>query len=515
MFPSAFTHSITQFARTLSLPERIQHSPLRNLSLESLRRRNTTLDALFYDVKTVTAEEAFYISSCLAAEGAILIVPPTGGAPLKLCDTIDDYLLGGGEAIDTLAVAGVGSSALGSAAFARNIADAIDKPVAVVVSGYGLADVMTEALGGYFLFGYLNGFRHKFEQLDEFFGRPQFGVAPKLSVEKLAEASLDTQTVGALLAHPRLSFNLILGHSKGNLVISEALYRLAHADEAAAHALAARARIVTISARIAMPRPFRDIIDVMGEWDWFGEINSRHAIPADEVVPQAGHHTNTELPNHLPVTETLRKVLSKAPAQTRDQSVPSLPHATILTLPVLVDAQAPAAVPDLPPEPQVALQSDVKDEPQPEPLPTMLTDLLDAPDAPILMETLEVDRVEPAEPASSETLEAVAAIEEIAPEMTDVDLPEAIEQPALSGQPDLPEDAPVASLALAEPSVAPADPDAVPEPLLETAPEPAAEAILAAEPILDPEPGPPPSSTPATKGPKFSTAAKARPRRKR
>ncbi|MBP2548858.1 hypothetical protein J2858_001774 [Neorhizobium galegae] len=517
MFPTAFTHSITQFARTLSLPERIQHSPLRNLSLESLRRRNTTLDSLFYDVKSVTAEEAFYISSCLAAEGAILIVPPTGAGSLKLCDTIDDYLLGGGETIDTLAVAGVGSSALGSAAFARNIADAIDKPVAVVVSGYGLADVMTEALGGYFLFGYLNGFRHQFERLDDFFGRPQFGVAPKLSIEKLAEASLDTQTVGALLAHPRLSFKLILGHSKGNLVISEALYRLAHADLALAQALAARARIITISARIAMPRPFRDVIDVMGEWDWFGEINSRHAIPVDELVPQAGHHTNTDLPNHVPVTETLRKVLAGSAALApTDETSPRLTDATILTLPVIAEVPPPAPVPEtLPipvpepiPEALAAPPSEVDAAPEAEPLPAALTDLLDAPDPSAAVETTEIETAEPADDAAP--LEAVAAIEEMAPEVADVDLPEALEEPQAPSQPSL-QEADVAALAAAadETSEALVEPDVAPEPLAETVVEAEAAPVAAAEPA------PPKPAAPAPTKPKTPSAARAKPRRGR
>lgn len=311
MFPSAFTHNITQFARTLSLPERFQHSPIRNLSLEHLRRRNATLDTLFYDVKCVTAEEAFYISSCLAAEGAILIVPPTGADPLRLCDTVDDFFQAGGATIETLAIAGVGSSALGSAALGRNIADATGKPVAVVISGYGLADAVTEAMGGYFLFGYMNSVRHAFEQLDEFFGRPQFGVATRLSTDKLCQGSLDTQTVRALLVDPRLSLKLLVGHSKGNLVLSEALYDLAENEKERARQLAEALKIVTISARIAMPPLFRDVIDIMGEWDWFGELNSRKSIPSDRIVPQALHHTNTELPNHIPVTALLSELLSQ------------------------------------------------------------------------------------------------------------------------------------------------------------------------------------------------------------
>ncbi len=273
MFPSAFTHNITQFARTLSLPERFQHSPIRNLSLEHLRRRNATLDTLFYDVKCVTAEEAFYISSCLAAEGAILIVPPTGADPLRLCDTVDDFFQAGGATIETLAIAGVGSSALGSAALGRNIADATGKPVAVVISGYGLADAVTEAMGGYFLFGYMNSVRHAFEQLDEFFGRPQFGVATRLSTDKLCQGSLDTQTVRALLVDPRLSLKLLVGHSKGNLVLSEALYDLAENEKERARQLAEALKIVTISARIAMPPLFG-----MSSTSWANGIGSANSI---------------------------------------------------------------------------------------------------------------------------------------------------------------------------------------------------------------------------------------------
>lgn len=318
MFPTAFTHGVTQFARSLSLPERLQHAPARNLALEPLRRRNTAMDSLFYDVKLISAEEAFYISSCLSAEGAILLVPPSGGPPLSLFDTLDDFIHSGGTRVDTLAVAGIGSSALGAAAFGRNIADATGKPVAVVVSGYGLADAVTEALGGYSLFGHLHSVRHAFEQLDELFGRPQFGVATKLTSESLCQRSLDTQTVRAMLCHPRLSFRLLIGHSKGNLVIAEALADLAQIDPDRTNELAETVKIVTFSARPSLPEPFSDVVGVMGEWDWFGEINSRQPGVKHALVPKAMHHTNTELPNHLPVTSVLASIL-------KEQTQPNAP----------------------------------------------------------------------------------------------------------------------------------------------------------------------------------------------
>src|SRR5262249_61536456 len=53
----------------------------------------------------------------------------------------------------TVSVTGVGSSAWGSAAFAWNISSALDGPVAAIVPGYGLADIVPQALSGWFGFG--------------------------------------------------------------------------------------------------------------------------------------------------------------------------------------------------------------------------------------------------------------------------------------------------------------------------------------------------------------------------
>jgi hypothetical protein len=141
-------------------------TPFREAALESFRRRNAFLDGVFYDIGKVTHEEAVGTAPWLACEGAILIVPPSGGGSLQLCTTVDEFAAAGGRDIRILAVAGVGSSALGAAAFARNVADAFETTVAAVVSGYGLADLLTEALGGWFWFGALNRLRHQFEVLD-------------------------------------------------------------------------------------------------------------------------------------------------------------------------------------------------------------------------------------------------------------------------------------------------------------------------------------------------------------
>ena len=347
MFQTAFTLSLIQFARILSLPERLQRSPLRNLALEGLRQRNVALDALFYDIKVITPEEAFYISDSLAAQGAIMIVPPSDGAPIILCETVDEFVLRGGDKVRALAVAGIGGSALGAAAFARNVADAIQGPVAVVVSGYGIADVITEAFGGLFFFGHLRGLRPMLETLDDLAGRPKVGAYGDGAA---ARTSLDTRTVRALLADPRLSFRLLVGHSKGNLVLSAALHDLCKEDEIRVADLAETMKIVTIGARIAMPPAFTDVVDVMGEWDWFGEINSRPFIDADRHIPHAWHHTNTDLGGHLPVTSTLKEILAISPiaadARAEESSAEASPLAneTIVALSSARPGPRPATI---------------------------------------------------------------------------------------------------------------------------------------------------------------------------
>lgn len=275
--------------------------PAREASLEYWRRRNAVLDAFFYDLKVLHPAEAGKLGLCLAREGALLIVPPSGGDMLQVCPTIADFARQGGHKLRILAVAGVGSSALGTAAFARNVADAFGEPVAGLVSGYGLADLLTEALGGWFWFGTLNRMRHAFEQIDDLTRGTLFDVGLS-APPNVARASLDTRTLCTLLADDSFHFALLTGHSKGNLVISEALYALrdANADEHLRDI-----GIVTVSAAIAMPPRYRKIIDVMGEVDWFGAMNSNPAITVEVRPKNAWHHTNTELQCHLPVQEVM------------------------------------------------------------------------------------------------------------------------------------------------------------------------------------------------------------------
>ncbi len=51
--------------------------------LDGIQRRNAFLDALFYDIAVLREGELPQLAFWLAREGALLVVPPTGGADLQ------------------------------------------------------------------------------------------------------------------------------------------------------------------------------------------------------------------------------------------------------------------------------------------------------------------------------------------------------------------------------------------------------------------------------------------------
>ncbi|MCZ8181204.1 MAG: cell envelope biogenesis protein OmpA [Rhizobium sp.] len=414
MFETAFTLGLTQFARSLSFPERVRHRTMRNAALEPWRLRNTGIDALYYDVKALSADETFYISDSIASEGLIMIVPPSGGGMLTLCESVEEFRLRGGKDVRALAVAGIGGSAIGAAAFARNVADAIDAPVAAVVSGYGLGDIVNEAIGGAFLFGWLGHIRSNLEVIDDVVGRPKLGAYGKRDedADSQRKTGLDADTVATLLADPSLSFTLITGHSRGNRVIADALYALKGTDPGRIETLANATRIVTFGGRIKMPEAFTDVIDVVGELDWFGELNSRPKIETDIKVPFCGHSTNTDLPGALRVTSILGDILSGQTSATPAPAapVPAAPEAVepealaaaivedtvtepATPAPEPIEAAAPAPpIPDTPQPPAV--------EPEPEAAPASVAEA--ATPAPAVPETPAATKAE-AKPERSTT----------------------------------------------------------------------------------------------------------------
>lgn len=419
MFETAFALSLTHFARSLSFPERLQRRPGRNAALEPWRLRNANLDAFFYDVKALTAEETFYVSDVIAAEGLIMIVPPTGAGMLTLCDTVDEYLLRGGRNVHALTVAGVGGSAIGAAAFARNVADAIGEPVAAVVSGYGLGDIVNEAVGGAFFFGWLGHMRNDLEVLDDMVGRPQLGAYQDRHLIELKPngSCLDADTVKSLLANPELSFHLLAGHSRGNRVLSEALYALKLDDPKRLRKLTGGLRVVTFGSRITMPPECRNVVDVIGEFDWFGEINSRPLIDSDVRVPYAGHSTNTGFPGSLSVTKILKEIVAHSlPAVIEEESAAPETAAPPVEI---AKARAAKEAAKAKPEEVIEIEPPAVASVEPRPVETLAAEPPSAEPSPAAAEAAEAPLAEVTEPAIAPTepvtveddLQVVAAAE--------------------------------------------------------------------------------------------------------
>jgi hypothetical protein len=271
---------------------------------------SAALDAFFYDIDALEPEERTRLGKSGHDEGMVLEVGPTDAPSLRVWEGV-----GACENLApryaALSVAGVGSSCLGAAAFARNVADAVGAPVLAVVSGFGMKDLAAEALGGFYLFGGLNAARHAAQAFEPFTSYAPLWLRPIDPGHSLplARRSKDVRAVRELL-DGRIDVPLLVGHSKGNLVLSEALYALRETNRDDFKARAPDWRIVTFGARIAMPQQVGQVIDIMGDLDGLGAFNSRPNIAVDRIVPNAWHHTNTALRWHVPVTRELKRALA-------------------------------------------------------------------------------------------------------------------------------------------------------------------------------------------------------------
>lgn len=278
---------------------------------------NTALDGMFYDIGVLSRDERESLVRSGKVEGMILEVGPSWSPSLRVWDSLS-ACEGLAQRYRAITVAGVGSSAIGAAALARNVADAVRGRVLAVVSGQGMADLASEAMGGYFLFGGLNAMRHGVNSFDRtvdamwslnpFWPKPRFQSADPGQGFQLARYSADVKALVKLLGG-EVETDWLVGHSKGNLVISEALYALRAKRKHRFAEVARAVPIVTFGARIAMPNEVLTVIDVMGELDSFGAFNSRPDIAVDVTVPNAWHHTNTRLPFHVPVTKMLERIV--------------------------------------------------------------------------------------------------------------------------------------------------------------------------------------------------------------
>jgi hypothetical protein len=285
----------------------------------TIAQRNAYFDALFYDVPALTKQETDDLSPLVDREGTIIVVPPrSSGRRISHYETVGEFLAVEQENIRAVAIAGVGSSVLGTAALARNVADAYDIDVAGIVSGYGVSDFIAEAMGGWFFYNATDAVRHGvreainwWDTLLQFAQSVSRKDVAAVRAEALLQPPRDIDVLDAILDASPPNLSLLVGHSKGDLLMDFALERFAERFKKTSHPYFQQLRIVTFGAVTDLPPQFTNVHQFLGDIDWFGAINSRLGIRHTKV-PDAWHHLNTALPFHLSAENVLKQYVSIA-----------------------------------------------------------------------------------------------------------------------------------------------------------------------------------------------------------
>jgi hypothetical protein len=294
-------------------------------ALEACRLSNTALDAIFYDVPRLVRELAargvvvgapddsdstggrgrLNLGALKDPEGSLLLIDPVKAPYVRAFHDLRDFLECPEEAtpsVDAVSIAGVGSSALGAAALAWNVAEGLQRPALAIVPGYGLADAWLQALGGWFGFGFSEAV-HAPAQAQATLG----ALAPHLAAigRNLSASAPDaprlangapvfrTGSGASDVLHALLqarAFRVVVGHSKGGLQIENALASLPPDRTQGL-------TVVTLGCPIAETAPGATYRQYLGLFDLLGQLNA-WGNPPDRWLP-AEHSTNTALPLSL------------------------------------------------------------------------------------------------------------------------------------------------------------------------------------------------------------------------
>ena len=290
-------------------------------AVRSCRLVNTALDYVFYDVPTLRAVLAEKDAPMRAAgekppsriidldavsspEGSLLLIdahtPPYVHKYLSVAAYLDSPYDETRE-VDVATITGVGSSALGSAALAWNVSQALARPVLAIVPGYGVADVVQQGLGGWFAFGL-----HDFLQSKAII---QSGLAKTVPRAARIGRNLAATTPGeptapggapmfrygsgssdalhALLKHRATPFRVLVGHSKGALQIDNAIRSLPAKKTRGL-------RVVTLGCPIGEAIEGVAYHQYLGLFDALGRLNAWGHRP--NHWPPTWHSTNPALP---------------------------------------------------------------------------------------------------------------------------------------------------------------------------------------------------------------------------
>ncbi|MCP4603730.1 MAG: hypothetical protein GY847_24970 [Proteobacteria bacterium] len=277
------------------------------LYVETIKRRNTVLDSFFYDVSSLEEEERQKLKLETNLEGTILVMSPiSDNRSYATYPTAKKFLESEHKEVCRFVISGVGSSDLGGAALARNVADHFGEDVAVIIAGYGVTDVLTEGLGGWFSLGAINRLAYYLEKAGEAM-TPEDGLELDADIHPYVAGHPDSRTLLCLLMSKKAKIDFILGHSKGCLSLANALNGfVSFGSKKLIQKRAREIQIVTTGSVIELPDVFKKVSQYLGNVDWLGGMNSRIDLPYLKV-PGAWHHTNTRLPFAMNIADVLSK----------------------------------------------------------------------------------------------------------------------------------------------------------------------------------------------------------------
>ena len=155
-------------------------------------------DKLYYNTSNLTTKETNAVANL--AVGTVVVMYPTNNK-YYIGTEAENLVING--TVSIVCMPGTGSSSIAAASLARQIAKAKNKPVAAIVTGYGTMSVMYESMQCYFV------------------GRTNNMAGTTFT----DNASSKLVTLYSKGARP----SLLVGHSKGNFDIANALYMMYNA----------------------------------------------------------------------------------------------------------------------------------------------------------------------------------------------------------------------------------------------------------------------------------------------
>ncbi|WP_026476715.1 hypothetical protein [Alkaliphilus transvaalensis] len=174
--------------------------------------------------------------------------------------------------VKTIVMAGVGSSSLGTAAFAKQVANELGEPVAGIVTGWGDSTIWYYGTQGYYV------------------GRPN-NIDGTYYTNAASYKLYDLYRAGA---HPYR----VVGHSKGSLDIANALFRLNNEGRSS---LYNETTFISFGIGVNRPTGLANYRGYLGTEDSLGELNTTSYTDLTRVNG-AEHHTNPLVAKYLPVT---------------------------------------------------------------------------------------------------------------------------------------------------------------------------------------------------------------------